>query len=65
MSSGQTLNRDSPVFPAKHSGIFLKKSTTFVTVGKMLSSIFGIQKLSKGKFLNYFVGISFGNFSGN
>jgi len=31
----------------------------------LLSSKFGIQKLPKGKFLNYFVGIIFGNFSGN
>ena len=34
-------------------------------IGKLLSSKFGIQKLTEGKFLNYFVGIIFGNFSGN
>jgi len=37
----------------------------FFSLGKLLSSKFGIQKLTKGKFLNYFVGNIFGNFSGN
>ena len=35
-----------------------------MTIGQLLSSKFGIQKLTQGKFLNYFVGIIFGNFSG-
>ena len=35
------------------------------SVGQLLPSKFGIQKLRKGKFLNYFVGIIFGNFLGN
>ena len=34
-------------------------------IGKLLSSKFGIEKLRKGYFLNYFFGIIFGNFSGN
>ena len=36
-----------------------------ISLGKLLSLKFGIQKLTKGKFLNYFLGIIFGNFSGN
>ena len=34
------------------------------TIGQLLSSKFEIHKLTQGKFLNYFVGIIFGNFSG-
>jgi len=36
-----------------------------LTIGKLLSSKFGIQKLTKRKFLNHFVGIIIGKFLGN
>lgn len=39
--------------------------TLSLSLGKLLSSKFGIQKQTKGKILNHFVEINFGNFSGN
>ena len=52
---------------ANTSNSYMKKDCSVLALealGKLLSPKFGIKNLRKGKFLNYFVGIIFGNFSG-